>query len=450
MNGLRPRLAILLAGCAFLASIDAASGQSQSAEKPMPPSAYKLISVTVSGSNRFTSDEVGAASGLPVGTIAHEYDFKKAARQLGESGAFSQISYKYSYSAEGTNLQFQVSDAAKFVPARFTDFVWFNDEELRAAIHERVPLFNGELPTTGRLPDQVSDVLQALLVERHIPGHVEYQRREAKNGQLESFDYDVAGVSIRIHRAEFPGAGASEMPELQAAAEKMINREYSRDYMMNFVVSSVLPILYERGFLKATCATPQPKVVKPPNEALDLSEQPRTYVDVTFPVTPGVEYKLKQWEWSGNKEIPASILDPLIHAKVGKPANKLQLHDDLVSVQQLYGSRGYVAVSIKVDADFDDASGMVGYRLQVTEGPVFHMGELQFRGLDNILEARLRAAWKLRPGDVYDSSYLQEYLPAVRKLLPTTVDWDVTSHVTPIPAERTVDVDLIYAAKATR
>ncbi len=427
-----------------------ASGQTPTGTKPMPLSAYKLISVTVSGSKRFTSEEVALASGLPVGTVAHEEDFKKAARQLGESGAFSEINFKYSYSAAGTKLEFQVSDAEKFVPARFTDYVWFSDEELQAAIHERVPLFNGDLPGSGRLPDQVSDVLQAMLVERRIPGHVEYQRREAKNGRLESFDYNVAGVSIRIHHAEFPGAGSGELPLLQAAAERMIDREYSRDYMMNFVEHALLPVFYERGYLKATCATPQPKVVKPSAEELDLNQRPRTYVDVTFPVTPGVQYKLRQWEWSGNKEIPTSALEPLIHAKVGEAANKLQLHDDLVSVEQLYGSRGYVAAAIKVDADFDDAAATVAYRLEITEGPIFHMGELQFRGLDNTLEARLRAAWKLRPGDVYDTSYLQQYLPVARKLLPAALDWEVTSRVTPITTDKTVDVELDYTAKAAR
>src|SRR5271154_6160463 len=140
----------------------------------MPPASYKLVAVTVTGSKRFTSEEVAAASGLPIGTIAHEDDFKKAARQLGESGAFGSIAFTYSYSAAGTKLEFQVTDADKFFPARFTDFVWFTDEDLLHKVHERIPLFKGELPADGRLPDQVSDVLQAMLVENGVPGHVEY------------------------------------------------------------------------------------------------------------------------------------------------------------------------------------------------------------------------------------------------------------------------------------
>ena len=68
---------------ALLCSSAAAQTQPGKAARPI---SYKLIAVKVTGSKRFTSDEIAAASGLPVGTIAHEEDFKKAARQLGESG----------------------------------------------------------------------------------------------------------------------------------------------------------------------------------------------------------------------------------------------------------------------------------------------------------------------------------------------------------------------------
>jgi outer membrane protein assembly factor BamA len=428
----------------------AAQTQSGHAARPTPPASYKLIAVKVTGSKRFTSDEIAAASGLPVGTIAHEEDFKKAARQLGESGAFSNVAFTYSYSSVGTKLEFQVTDAEKFVFAHFADFVWFTDEDLLQKVHERVPLFKGELPANGRLPDQVSDVLQALLVENGIPGHVEYLRTNGKNERLESIDYKVAGVSIRIHHVEFPGAGADELPPLQAAAERLIDLEYSREFMTNFIEHVLVPIYRERGYLKASCGPPQLKVEKPaPSEPSDNTTKP-TLLDVTFLPTPGLQYKLARWDWSGNKAIPSDTLEPFLHAKAGQIANTIQLDKDLRAIQELYGSRGYVIASIKANAEFDDAAGTAVFHLVVNEGAIFHMGELEFRGIDNNLTARLRAAWKLRPGDVYDVTYLKQFLPLAQKLLPPSLDWDVSTHVTALAGSKTVDVDLQYTAKAPR
>jgi outer membrane protein assembly factor BamA len=418
--------------------------------RPVPPAAYKLIAVKVTGSKRFTQEEVASASGLPVGTIAHEEDFKKAARQLGQSGAFSDIAFTYSYSSAGTKLEFQVTDADKFIPARFADFVWFTDEELRRKVHERIPLFKGDLPTSGRLPDEVSDVLQAVLVENGIPGHVEYLHNTGKSDHVESIDYTVSGVSIRIRHVEFSGSGPDELPLLQAAAEKLSDREYSRAFMNSFIDHPLLPIYHEHGYLKASCAPPQPRVVKPAaTESSENRPQP-TFVDVTFPVTPGLQYKLARWDWSGNKEISSDMLEPLLHAKAGQRANTVQLEDDLRAVQALYGSRGYILATVKVDAEFDDAAGTVAYHLAVREDSLYRMGELEFRGIDNNLTARLRAAWKLRPGDVYDATYLSQFLPLARKLLPPSLDWEVSTHVTALTRDKTVDVDLQYTAKASQ
>ena len=434
-------LSLSLVGLAVLAQT------SSPAAKPMPAAAYKLIAVKVTGTKRFTSDEVAAASGLPVGTIAHEEDFRKAARQLGESGAFNSIAFTFSYSAAGTKLEFQVTDADKFVPAGFTDFVWFTDEELRRKVHQHIPLFSGDLPTTGRMADQVSDVLQALLVENSIPGYVEYQRKTDKSQHLQAIDYNVAGVSIRIRHLEFPGAGGAELASLQTSAEKLTDREYSREFMNSFIQRTLLPTYHERGYLRAACAPPQPKVVKSDSESSSGRPQP-TFVDVTFAVTPGMQYKLSGMEWSGNTGVAADALQPLVHGKAGQPANMVQLEDDLHTVQELYGSRGYILASVKVQAQFDDAAGTVVFHLAVDEGSVYRMGELEFRGIDNDLTARLRAAWKIRPGEVYDATYLKQFLPQARKLLPASLDWEVDPHVTAITRDKTVDVDLQYTAKA--
>jgi len=416
----------------------------------IPVADRKLVAIKVAGSKRFTQEEVAAASGLPLSATVTDEVFRKAARQLGETGAFADVAYTFSYSSSGTKLTFQVSDSEKFVPAHFADFVWFTDQELLQRLHERLPLFHGELPTSGRLPDQVSDVLQAMLVENGIPGHVEYLRSNAPGGHLDAIDYTVANIIIRIRNVDFPGAGAGELPQLQAAGAKLSSRDYYRALFTSFVDREVLPVFREQGYLKASCGMPQPKVVK--EAASDASDEREavTMVDVALPVTPGIQYKLAGWNWSGNKEISTENLQALLHLKIGQPANTVQLENDLRAVQQLYGSRGYVTATIKAGAEFDDTSNKVVYQLAVTEGSLYHMGELEFRGLDNGLTAKLRSAWKIRPGDVYDATYLQEYLPQARKLLTATVDWEVSSHTTANARDKTVDVDLQYSAKAPR
>jgi outer membrane protein insertion porin family len=293
-------------------------------------------------------------------------------------------------------------------------------------------------------------VLQAMLVENSIPGHVEYQRTGKADGPVDSINYHVTDVLIQVRKIEFTGAADAEIPPLEAASEKLPDREYSRTRLNLLVQHQLLPVFYARGYLKAQFGEPQPKVIKQPGAENEEGPRNQTVVDVIFAVTPGQQYKLKGLEWSGNHEFPTDTLQKMVHAEPGQPANTIRLGDNLKDIQKLYGSHGFVTTTIKADAQFDDAASAVVIHLIVTEGAVYHMGDLEFRGLDNSLTAKLRTIWRIRPGDVYDSTYLSEYLPSAQKLLPVNLDWDVTPHVTANVREKTVDVDLIYSAKAPK
>ena len=431
----------------------AALGQAASSQKPlaqMPASARQLIAISVVGSKRFPEADIAAATGLQMGAAVNDDDFKKAARRLGDMGVFTDIAYSFSYSSAGTKLELHVSDAAKFIPAQFEDFVWFSDAELRKRIQEHSPLFDGELPVFGRLADDVSDVLQAMLVENSIPGHVEYQRVGKEDGPIEAIQYRVTDVLIRVRNIEFTGAADADVPALEAAGRRLPDLEYSRSRLNLLVQHQLLPVYYARGYLKAKFEEPQPKVVKQP--AVETEDGPRnqTVVDVTFAVSPGQQYKLKYMDWSGNKEFQTDVLQKMVRAESGEPADTARLADNLKDIQKLYGSRGFIAATLNADAEFDDAAGTVVLHLKVKEGAVYHMGELEFRGLDNSLTAKLRGAWKIRPGEVYDSTYLSEYLPVAQKLLPPSLDWEVASHVTANVRDKSVDIDLIYSVKAPK
>jgi outer membrane protein assembly factor BamA len=423
---------------------------------PIPPDERTLIAITVTGSKLFPESDIVAATGLQLGTSVVEDDFKKAATHLGETGAFGEIAYNYSFSSAGTKLEFHVTDNTKFVPTHFEDFVWFTDADLRKRIKEYVPLFNGELPTSGRMADEVSDVLQAMLVERGVPGQVNYLKLGKEDGPVEAISYRVSNVLIRVRNIEFTGAGKAELPALKAAADRFPEpREYSRSRLNQFAQQQLLPVYHSLGYLKATFSNPQPQAVAKPSAASssdtdEVGTPHQTLVDVTFAVTPGEQYKLKSLNWSGNHEFSTDQLAKLVHAEIGQPANTVRLSEDMKDVQKLYGTRGFITATLKANAEFDDAASTVAMTLDVTEGFTYHMGDLEFRGLDNSLTAKLRNAFKIRPGDIYDASYLDQYLPTAQKLLPASLDWEVTPHVTANIRDKTVDVDLIYTAKAPR
>ena len=321
--------------------------------KELPPSAFKLISVKTTGTQRYKSEEIVAASGLEIGQTVSEDDFKKAARVLNDTGAFSDVLYSFQYSAEGTKLELQVHDAESFVPVRFDNLVWFSDQELLEQLHAAVPLFQGQLPVGGELVDQVSNALQGLLIAHNVQGEANYLRAGPEDGPVEAFVFTVAGPQIHIRNIGFAGAGEDELPLLESAAKKLLGADFSRSLLRTQEDKNFLPIYLQRGYLKATFGDAQAKVVEgSPRE---------TAVDVTFPVDPGRQYKLTEIELAGYKSFSAETLRQLMHAEMNQPANRVQLDTDIEAMKKLYGTRGYMAVSIQPYPEMDDANSTVIY-----------------------------------------------------------------------------------------
>jgi len=109
-------------------------------------SAYKLTEIKVTGTKRYTPDQIVAFSGLRRGENVSEENFKDIVQRLGETGMFTNVAYSFSFSPTGTKVEFQLADNDKLVPVEFDNFVWFSDQALIEKMQKYVPLFRGEMP----------------------------------------------------------------------------------------------------------------------------------------------------------------------------------------------------------------------------------------------------------------------------------------------------------------
>jgi outer membrane protein assembly factor BamA len=404
------------------------------------PSAYKLTSIKVTGTSRYTPEEVANASGLHIGENVSEEDFKQATQRLGETGLFSDVAYTYAFSSAGTKLELQVKENDQLIPLVFDNFPWFSDQELIGKIHAQIPLFKGQLPVDGNVIDQVADLLAALMVEHNPHFHVQYLRSAESAGPIQAIVFTVNGAQIRMHNVVYPGASASQVPALEAATKKILNEEYFRSRVALFAKFDLRPIYLKQGYLKASFA---------PSDARVISETPdQTVVDVNVPVDEDHQYKLGKILWSGNTVFPESKLQPLIHVQTGQPANAVQLSDDMKAVRDLYGTRGYVKAVPEMKADFDESDNSVTYTIAIKEGEQYTMGEIEFEGVDDKTRARLRLAWQLTPGQPYDSSYSKRFLDDANSYLPSEGHWAISVREAIEDQDKTVDVTLRFARKS--
>ena len=400
---------------------------------------YKLLSIHVKGLQHFAERDVIFASGLRLGQFAGEEEFKQAAQKLGETGLFTQLNYSYKYSTEGCDLELQVTENDHLLPIAFDNLVWFSDDELMRMLHDRVPLFGGRVPEGGHLTDQISDALGSILEEHKIAGRVEYMASGLINEPIDSYDYKLIMHAIVIRNMDFPGAAEPETTLLQAAAQSLARQDYLRTKMRVQEKFNFLPVYHARGYLKAEFAEAQAKVAQ---------DGAQTLVDVSFPVSPGVKYKLADIKFTGNSVFPAEKLRELIHLKTGEPANSVELADDLQQIHKLYGTKGYLFAHVDPIPNMDDAVATVAYQLNVTEDEMYRMGDLNIDGIPEENSKRILAQWQMKKGDPYDSSYPQRFFSIMYRDFGLHGSYDVVPKEAIDRQQKVVNVALHFLPKS--
>jgi len=440
-----PKFKVILTALVLTAGILAAQTAPQ--KKPARAAAAaagKLQRIKITGSSRYTPEQMLSFSGLHIGDTVENENFKEVTQRLGETGLFTDVAYSFTSSSSGIEVDFQLVDSKKLVPSEFENFVWFPDDDLRNRLRASVPLFQGELPLDGTLVDTVGDALQAFLAFGGVENaKVDIMRHSAEeDGPVDSIVYSVSGINVRIRSFEFPGAGEAELPKLIDAAKRQQGEEYLRSKLRILSRVDLMPVYLREGKLRAKFGDSQAKVVKQDKE--------EALVDAVIPVEEGRQYKLGGLEWSGNKLFPTARLEPSVHLQPGQLVDAIQLKADLTKVNQIYRTKGYINASVDPQVELDDTQGTASYKLIVKEGDQYKMGELELVGLDDKTKVKAQEAWALREGEPYDGSYAKSYLKTLRDIFPPNLDWKMVVHESVNEQDKTVDVTLHFTVDPAR
>lgn len=365
--------------------------------------ARRVVKIEVEGLERLSADEVIATSGLKTGGALSVAELDGAGQKLVDSGLFTKVGYRTTSKGNQVTVIFQVKErSGGQSTVIFDNFVWFTDDELIAAIKRQVPSFAGTASDAGNMAENIKHALESLLKEHHIDGSVDYGAEQAGlNSDKQEHVFSVVGVPIPICSLHFPGAKNVSEEKLVMSSRQLTGDNYSLKSAIVFSTFALLPIYREAGQLRARFAKP---VIK-----LDPSEKCRDGVELTIPVEEGPVYLWEKAEWTGNETLSANDLNAALGMKNGDVANGLKIDKGILEVSRRYGHTGHLDVKVSAEPELNDSTNRLSYRIAVKEGPQYKMGKLTIKGLDEAEANSLEERWKLRNGEVFDTSYIDRF-----------------------------------------
>src|ERR1700676_244372 len=398
--GRRPVLSIVFLFLTFLLiPAPVISVFAQSTENPTAT----LKAIRAEGASHLNQSQVVALSGLSVGSAVGRQDLQSAADRLVQTGLFSNVNYAFQSKEDGLYLTFKLAEAPR-MPVYFDNIPWFADSELNETIRKVLPFYDGSLPEAGATVDQVSSIVTDLIASRGMRTVVEHQVIANPLGEGSVQEFRIADVVLQISKIEFSDPKLATSKVVQQHLGEIQGKTYSRMTVDLFLAEQVKPIYLQQGFLRAKLGPPEIRLSGNPNQ--HLPDQ----IPVFVPVTPGIAYKWKGAQWSGNALLSVFTLNQLIGMKPGELANGMAIQGALEPIQETYGQQGYLDAKVESESDFDDQAQTVWYRITIYEGRLYKFGKLVLTGISPSGEKRLRAAWPILSGDVFDKTKFEDIL----------------------------------------
>jgi outer membrane translocation and assembly module TamA len=167
-------------------------------------------------------------------------------------------------------------------------------------------------------------------------------------------------------------------------------------------------LFQDRGYLKAEVKSIRLK----PGDPIAVPKP----VVVEAEVVEGERYRLGQIKITGNHAFSDSQILASFPFRKGELFERSKIASAFDKVRLLYGSQGFLSMSFVPDVQ-DSSEASIVLTLNITEGPQYHMGELQVVA-EKEMAQKLQAKWRLVEGAIFDSQYVSKYVAENHAILP--------------------------------
>jgi outer membrane protein assembly factor BamA len=249
----------------------------------------------------------------------------------------------------------------------------------------------------------MSNAVEELIATRGLHAQVAHSVvTTPSGGHAQQFRID--GDVLRVADVEFSDSLAKTDRTIQQSLSQLIGKPYSRSSIELFEFEHVRPAYLTRAFLRVKFPPPVARFEGDPTKPLPNK------VLILAPIDPGPAYQWGEVAWTGNSVLSSADLDKMVELKTGEVADGVRMESSWNRITDTYGARGYIEAKLTPTPHYDDKAARVSYTVAVSEGPQYHMGQLVLTGLSLEGERRIRAAWQIEKGAVFNRGVYEDFV----------------------------------------
>ncbi|MGA2886904.1 MAG: POTRA domain-containing protein [Terracidiphilus sp.] len=355
----------------------------------LPSAAQKFSpkAIQFKGAPEYSDQELLAAAGLKKGAVLAFDEMKDHSQKLMDTGVFDTLNFKF----DGTDLVYTLVPSTSLYPVRLENLPLTPGKELDAALHERVPLYHGKVPSEGGMLEGVRGALEEILAAKGLKATVQAMPRPGKGGAVV---FSIASPAVLVGEIHLDGKSPALEPQAEEILKKLTGTPYDLEGSPSQIATYVGNYYRDKGYIEASVEA------MPQNLAAISDDAIRIPFQVLF--TPGIQYKLTAVRLAPDLVVKQADFDRQANIHSGDIADGQRVTQNWEFISRQYHSRGYMRATVQPTPSFDREKGTVSYDVTVVPGPIYAMGTLKIENVSDDLRTLMLAAWKMPAGATFN------------------------------------------------
>lgn len=381
--------------CAALLALGFVDGATPA--KTPPPGT--LTSISVTGNQRYTADQIVKESGLRNGQHVSTIDIENARQRLQDLQVFAKVAdhYKFTYNPVKYDLTFEVTEIEQVFPVKF-ERLKVSTNELTDYLKTNIPLYSDQIPATDAVLARYRNAVQEFVSQKGETAKI----KSAVSSQdpqhvavIFAPDTPVPAIAqVLVSGNDVVDTGTI----LRAANNVAIGVPLTDENVKRILDGTLKPLFATYGLMAVTFPS--------------ISTEPAKHdqgVVLKIGIHEGPVFKFGAIRFRGTG-IEEDEIRAAVPFKPGQTFNGRQVDDLRIDLQHRLRRRGYLDASVLDELNPDDSRRTVNVIYTMTPGAVYSFAKVEIRGLDMMTEPAVERLWGEKAGKPFNPDYPDYFL----------------------------------------
>jgi len=363
------------------------------------------------GAAQYTPQELLAAAGLKPETRLSLSEVKAHGKMLSDTGLFKEVKF----TNDNKGLLFTLTPSTQLFPMHLENVPLAPGKELDAKLHDRFPLYRGQLPSGGSMVDGICQAFGEMLAAKGAKATVKAALTSGIGPQkLTAMNFSVTSPSaVHIGPIQFAGVSAAMQAKASLLAGSQTGNGFDTDNSAKGLQRVFEDLYQDQGYAAVEVNVAEADPLTVADSAVE--------VPYTVTIKEGGIYKLGTIDYPPTALVSRAEIEKMLPKNSAAAGRPLDLF--VLAVCDAHHHRGYLDCSVVSHPSFNETTHIVNYSLEVAPGPQYRLASVKFDGAPEVMAAKLKLVWKMAPGDVFDEGYVSNFAVLAQKKDKSLTRW---------------------------